>query len=146
MAKQDSELLKGTISAPEEDVYAGLPSDSEPILQEDWDNMGGDYCITVPETIYVDTGFDPDLVTLDNAAFDIDPNWLSPTNMFDNDIEINHKDESVRVAETLVEQKLQIEALTDMIGEMVKTKNFDIDWDLERRVEQKRFLNKLGGK
>ena len=33
----------------DEDVYAGLPSDSEPILEEDWENMGGNYCITVPK-------------------------------------------------------------------------------------------------
>ena len=52
--------------------------------------------------------------------------------------------ESVKVLETMMEQKLQIQALTDMIGEMVKTKNFDIEWDLEKRVEQKKFLNKLG--
>jgi hypothetical protein len=45
--------------------------------------------------------------------------------------------------ETMREQQLQIEALTDMIGEMVKTKNFDIDWDLSKRVEQKRFIKKL---
>lgn len=52
--------------------------------------------------------------------------------------------ERVNVTEIIHEQKLQIEALTDMIGEMVKTKNFDIEWNLEKRVEQKKFLNKLG--
>ena len=145
MAKQDSKMMQGTISAPEEDVYAGLPSDSEP--EYDWDNMGGDYCITIPETttISISDADIGDLITVD-GTFDIDPDWLAPTNTFDKDIQINHKEESVRVAETLLEQRLQIEALTDMIGEMVKTKNFDIDWDLDRRVEQKRFLNKLGGK
>lgn len=63
----------------------------------------------------------------------------------ENDIVIERDGiESVKVLETMMEQKLQIQALTDMIGEMVKTKNFDIEWDLEKRVEQKKFLNKLG--
>ncbi len=52
--------------------------------------------------------------------------------------------ERVNVTEIIHEQKLQIQALTDMIGEMVETKNFDIEWNLEKRVEQKKFLNKLG--
>lgn len=52
--------------------------------------------------------------------------------------------ERINVTEIIHEQKLQIEALTEMIGEMVKTKNFDIEWNLEKRVEQKKFLNKLG--
>lgn len=62
----------------------------------------------------------------------------------ENDIVIERDGvESVKVLETMMEQKLQIQALTDMIGEMVKTKNFDIEWDLEKRVEQKKFLTKL---
>ena len=31
-----------------------------------------------------------------------------------------------------------------MIKEMVETKNFNIEWDLQKRVDQKKFLNKLG--
>tara|TARA_B100000768_G_C11237417_1_gene357879 strand:+ start:375 stop:740 length:366 start_codon:yes stop_codon:yes gene_type:complete len=50
----------------------------------------------------------------------------------------------INVTEIIHEQKLQIESLSDMIKEMVETKNFNIEWDLDRRVEQKKFLNKLG--
>ena len=50
----------------------------------------------------------------------------------------------INVTEIIHEQKLQIESLSDMIKEMIETKNFDIKWDLDRRVEQKKFLNKLG--
>lgn len=54
-------------------------------------------------------------------------------------------DETLNVTKIIHEQKLQIESLTDMIQEMVKNKNFDIEWDLEKRVEQKKFLNRLSG-
>jgi len=50
----------------------------------------------------------------------------------------------INVTEIIHEQKLQIESLSDMIKEMVETKNFNIEWDLDRRVEQKKFLTKLG--
>ena len=46
---------------------------------------------------------------------------------------------------TLKEQKMQIEALSEMISEMVEKKDFNIDWDLDKRVDQKKFLNKLKG-
>ena len=136
------------ISKNDDDVYAGLPSDSEPILQEDWDNMGGDYCITIPETetVYVsDTDLD-DLISIDAAAgtFDINTDWLKQDTHFTGDVVIvDDVNEDLRVAETIREQTLQIEALTDMIQEMVEKKNFNIDWDLEKRVEQKRFIKKL---
>lgn len=134
-----------------DDVYHGLPSDSEPLLQEDWDNMGGDYCITVPETTDTVTisDFDlEDLITIDGINTNID--WDSITVNTDNNTYMEgdlifqpEGEEPVHVLETMREQQLQIEALTDMIGEMVKTKNFDIDWDLSKRVEQKRFIKKL---
>ena len=135
------------ISKNNDDVYAGLPSDSEPILQEDWDNMGGDYCITAPEieTICIsDTDFD-DLITIDGSeTFEIDTHWLNKDTTFTGDVVIvDDVNEDLRIAETIREQTLQIEALTDMIQEMVEKKNFDIDWDLEKRVEQKRFIKKL---
>lgn len=43
-------------------------------------------------------------------------------------------------------QTLQIEALTDIIEEMLKEKRFDIEFDLEKRVEQKLFIKKLSSK
>lgn len=52
--------------------------------------------------------------------------------------------ETINVTEIIHDQKLQIESLSDMIKEMVETKNFNIEWDLQKRVDQKKFLNKLG--
>lgn len=135
-------------TSKDEDIYLGLPSDSEPT--DRWENMSGDYCITVPEdTITIADVTDiGDLITIDNSSID----WNNITINTDNntyiegDLIFRPKGQNpINVLEAMREQKLQIEALTDMIGEMVKTKTFDIDWDLERRVEQKRFLNKLKG-
>lgn len=135
------------ISRNDDDVYAGLPSDSEPILQEDWDNMGGDYCITIPETktIYVNDTDLGDLITIDGGTLDLSDIDLSiPDTRIIGDVVIEDDvNGDLRVAETMREQTLQIEALTDMIQEMVEKKSFDIDWDLEKRVEQKRFIKKL---
>lgn len=52
--------------------------------------------------------------------------------------------ETLKVAATIRQQKYEIEALTDIIKEMVKTKNFDVELDIEKRVEQKKFLKRLG--
>ena len=142
-------------TSKDSDVYLGLPSDCEPVLQEDWENMSGGYCITVPEdTLTISDVTDiGDLITIDGINTNID--WDSITintdkctnTYMEGDLIFQPEgEEPVHVLKTLREQQLQIEALTDMIGEMVKTKNFDIDWDLEKRVDQKRFLNKLGGK
>ena len=43
-------------------------------------------------------------------------------------------------------QTLQIEALTDIIEEMLKEKRFDIEFDLKKRVDQKLFIKKLSSK
>ena len=135
-------------TSKDKDIYLGLPSDSEPT--DRWDNMSGEYCITVPQdTLTIADVTDiGDLITIDNSSID----WNNITINTDNntyiegDLIFRPKGQNpINVLEAMREQKLQIEALTDMIGEMVKTKTFDIDWDLERRVEQKRFLNKLKG-
>ena len=52
--------------------------------------------------------------------------------------------ETIKVAATIRQQTYEIEALTDIIKEMVKTKNFDVELNIEKRVEQKKFLKKLG--
>ena len=50
---------------------------------------------------------------------------------------------NIKLIETIQEQQMQIQALTDMISEMVEQGDFKIDWDLEKRVDQKKFLKKL---
>ena len=49
----------------------------------------------------------------------------------------------MNVTEIIHEQKLQIQVLTDMIEEMLQQGNFDLEWNLEERMEKQRFLNKL---
>ena len=61
------------------------------------------------------------------------------------EIEIHQSNgETLKVAATIRQQTYEIEALTDIIKEMVKTKNFDVELDIEKRVEQKKFLKRLG--
>ncbi len=61
------------------------------------------------------------------------------------EIEIQESNgETIKVAATIRQQTYEIEALTDIIKEMVKTKNFDVELNIEKRVEQKKFLKKLG--
>ena len=52
--------------------------------------------------------------------------------------------DGIDVVETMKEQRIQIEALTDMINDMVETKDFNVKWNLEERVTHKKFLEKLG--
>lgn len=52
--------------------------------------------------------------------------------------------DGIDVVETIKEQRIQIEALTDMINEMVENKDFNVKWNLEERVNHKKFLEKLG--
>ena len=135
-------------TSKDKDIYLGLPSDSEPT--DRWDNMSGEYCITVPQdTLTIADVTDiGDLITIDGVDSNID--WSNITINTDNNTYIEgdlifrpEGDNPVNVLETMREQALQIEALSEMIQEMVKTKNFDIDWDLSKRVEQKRFIKKL---
>jgi|15BtaG_2_1085339.scaffolds.fasta_scaffold00177_8 hypothetical protein len=64
----------------------------------------------------------------------------------DRDIVINHDNQGdIKVGETLRRQTYEIEVLTDIIKEMVLTKNFDVEIDIEKRIDQKIFLNKLSG-
>ena len=50
----------------------------------------------------------------------------------------------LEVAATIRQQTYEIEALTDIIKEMVTKQKFDVELDIEKRVEQKKFLRKLG--
>lgn len=62
------------------------------------------------------------------------------------EVTINNDCETIKLLETLKEQKMQIEALSEIIAEMAIRKDFNVDYDLEQRVEQKRFINRLQGK
>ena len=62
----------------------------------------------------------------------------------DGDITITQDGEDIKLGETIARQTLEIESLTDILTEKVATKNFDVDMNISKRVEQKRFLKKLG--
>jgi len=95
-----------------------------------------DDTITI-DTTSIDTTFDISNV----STYSIGPlEDETPT-----EIEIQQSSgETLKVAATIRQQKYEIEALTDIIKEMVKTKNFDVELDIEKRVEQKKFLKRLG--
>lgn len=98
-----------------------------------------------------------DITTLDLGDIIINPSDLvftsSATNSViaqaggdlyvETDIVFRSEGSETRLLETLQEQQLQIAALTDMITEMVEQRNFDVDMDIDRRVEQKKFLKRL---
>lgn len=65
-------------------------------------------------------------------------------NVFTDEITITQDGEDIKLGETIARQTLEIESLTDILTEMVATKNFDVDMNISKRVEQKRFLKKLG--
>ena len=49
------------------------------------------------------------------------------------------------LTDTIRKQRREIEALTDIISEIVETGKFEVDMDLKERVLQKEFLEKLAG-
>ena len=87
-----------------------------------------------------------DLIDIGAADINLDWNDIHQQRnlIVEGDVVIkNYGEDPIDVYNTICEQKLQIEALTDIIQEMVEKKDFNIDWDLNKRVEQKRFLQKL---
>ena len=114
--------------------------------------MGDDYMWEYEDnkTITVDLNQDS---TWDDIYTVATNNVLSPpilttgtdSNVYvESDIIMEHGDETIKVLDTMIQQRYEIEALTDVIKEMVTTKNFDVDFDINKRVEQKKFLKKLG--
>ena len=103
----------------------------------DWSNVfysRSDDTITI-DTSSMDTTFD--ITNIGPTTYSLD----EPTT----EIEIEQSNgETLKVAATIRQQTYEIEALTDIIKEMVKTKNFDVELDIEKRVEQKKFLKRLG--
>lgn len=103
----------------------------------DWSNVfysSSDDTITI-DTSSMDTTFD--ITNIGPTTYGLD----EPTT----EIEIEQSNgETLKVAATIRQQTYEIEALTDIIKEMVKTKNFDVELDIEKRVEQKKFLKRLG--
>lgn len=109
------------------------------ITTDGMDTMQDPLTVTIPTLIDTEeTGYSLDWDTI--TISDPDPDLH-----VEGDIISRKGGEEMNVTQIIHDQTLQIEALSDMIKEMIETKNFDIDWDLERRVEQKKFLNKLSG-
>ena len=103
----------------------------------DWSNVfysSSDDTITI-NTSSTDTTFD--ITNIGPTTFSLD----EPTT----EIEFEQSNgETLKVAATIRQQTYEIEALTDIIKEMVKTKNFNVELDIEKRFEQKKFLKRLG--
>lgn len=103
--------------------------------------------------IMVTSNFKDDVLEIQDLVYDISDtvSTITLTDSYSNNVTFNgevtiNKDcETIKLIETLKEQKMQIEALSDIITDMVVKKDFNIEYDLEKRVEQKRFLNRLRG-
>lgn len=100
------------------------------------------------DSVYYSSTTIDDCVTIEDTTFDITNIGSFPIHLDEEaptELEIKQRNgETLKVAATIRQQKYEIEALTDIIKEMVKTKNFDVELDIEKRVEQKKFLTKLG--
>lgn len=111
-----------------------------------------DYCMNgQPDvTITVDDGENlADLISINDGLYDVNLDWADIANsqrnlIVEGDVVIkNHGQDPIDVYATIREQTLQIEVLSEMIEEMVRRKDFNIQWDVNKRVEQKKFLQKL---
>ena len=97
--------------------------------------MGTSDTVTIDVTNYDANGYSLDW---DNITITPDPDLH-----VEGDIIARTGGEMMNVTEIIHEQKLQIQVLTDMIEEMLQQGNFDLEWNLEERMEKQRFLNKL---
>lgn len=96
------------------------------------------------DLIITDSNYDTYYSIGTSDTYDIDLGNITISEP-ETEIEIQQSNgETLKVAATIRQQKYEIEALTDIIKEMVKTKNFDVELDIEKRVEQKKFLKRLG--
>tara|TARA_B100000900_G_scaffold322922_1_gene282425 strand:- start:1659 stop:1964 length:306 start_codon:yes stop_codon:yes gene_type:complete len=96
---------------------------------------------TSDKTLTIDvTNYDANGYSLDWDNITITPD---PDLYVEGDIIARKGGEMMNVTEIIHEQKLQIQVLTDMIEEMLQQGNFDLEWNLEERMEKQRFLNKL---
>ena len=89
--------------------------------------------------------YDVMVPTWDDNVFDVSASTIYASSEIHNELTIEDGNgDRLKVAATIRQQTYEIEALTDIIKEMVKTKNFDVELNIEKRVEQKKFLKKLG--
>ena len=88
-----------------------------------------------------------DIVTITASDVSVFDNSIINNTMFSDDIVFTSADgEETKVLEELKNQRLQIAALTDILNEIVTQRNFDVDMDIQRRIEKKRFIEKLSKK
>lgn len=96
------------------------------------------------DLIITDSNYDTYYSIGTSDTYDIDLGNITISEP-ETEIEIQQSNgETLKVAATIRQQTYEIEALTDIIKEMVKTKNFDVELDIKKRVEQKKFLKRLG--
>jgi len=115
--------------------------------------------VTTPgmDTMYVDTDAPSvisvvDYIDTDDSGYNIDWNNITITGDEPSDLTVSGDiiqetpDGSINITEIIHEQKLQIQVLTDMIQEMVEQSDFNLQWNVQERIEKQRFLNRLGEK
>jgi len=117
--------------------------------------------VTTPgmDTMYVDTDTNVsnivsvvDYVDTDDSGYNIDWNNITITADEPSDLTVTGDiyqetdGNSINITEIIHEQKLQIQVLTDMIQEMVEQSDFKLKWNVQERIEQQKFLNRLGDK
>jgi predicted transcriptional regulator len=115
--------------------------------------------VTTPgmDTMYVDTDAPNvisvvDYIDTDDSGYNIDWNNITITGDEPSDLTVSGDiiqetpDGSINITEIIHEQKLQIQVLTDMIQEMVEQSDFNLQWNVQERIEKQRFLNRLGEK
>lgn len=117
-----------------------------------------DVTTTGMDTMYVDTDTSNivsvvDCVDTDDSGYNIDWNNITITSNEPSDLTVSGDiiqetpdGNSINITEIIHEQKLQIQVLTDMIQEMVEQSDFNLQWNVQERMEKQRFLNRLGEK
>lgn len=77
------------------------------------------------------TSYSPSTITISDPYFDVETTIGGMT--------------ATEITGTIKKQRMEIEALTDILNEIVDTGEFNIKMNLKERVLQKEFLDKLAG-
>jgi hypothetical protein len=96
--------------------------------------------------VYTDINIVPDIPTIaTSAAITANTITLNSYNP-DADITIEREGKTIQVGAAISELTIQVEVMAEMLHELAASGKFDIsEFDIERRVEQKRMLKRLSG-
>jgi hypothetical protein len=96
--------------------------------------------------VYTDINIVPDISTIATSAA-ITANTISINSYNpDADITIEREGKTIQVGAAISELTIQVEVMAEMLHELAASGKFDIsEFDINRRVEQKRMLKRLSG-